>query len=637
MLLLPLLASCGSPPPWDFSGCDPLDEALCALPWPSDFHAVPDPDTATGWQVRLVDQHLPVNVDGVRVRTDYLNERDGFSIGAPALAAFGALDVDALPRHDSIERSLEPDAKSFLIDLDTGERLPHWVELDAHAQDPAERLTVLWPSQALNYDGHYLVAYRGLTRGGAAVDPSPAFASLRDELPSSDPDIEGRRAHYEEVVFPALASHGVDRDELVLAWDFHTSSRASALGRVEHMRDQALERAGAQGPAYEITSVDARDCSDPDESTYKILRGRFTVPSYTQEPGADAVLTRDEQGMPFVNGEREPSFMVRIPCSLQRDPGAAFLLQYGHGLLGTETELRAGWIGPFLDEHRMVAIATQWTGMATEDYGAIALMLVQDIGRFAILPERSQQGFIEQALVLRLALGALADDPELQVDGVPLIQPGVSQVGYYGISQGGILGGAYMGLSTDLERGVLGVGGAPYALLLPRSVDFEPFFKILQSMYPSELEQMFFIHGLFGHLWDVGESVGWAHDLVQSPEGVPDKRLLLQVALGDAQVHVEGSRYQARSVGARRLAASARPVYGVQSSDAPIDGTGYVEYDYGVPEPTPLNLPPDKGTDTHECVRRTPTAQLQVAHFLKTGEVRNFCEGSCVYTVDEGC
>jgi hypothetical protein len=630
--------ACSRPIPWDFSGCDPLDEALCALPWPSDYHAVPDATTETGWRVRLVQRHLPVNVDGGPVRVDYLSERDGFSIGTPVLAAFGEIDVSTLAGHDTIARSLEPDASSILLDARTGERVAHWVELDAHAQAAADKLTILWPAKALDFSGHYIVAYRDIRRpDGSAVPPSPAFGALRDNLPSSEDDVEGRRAHYEQVIFPALEAQGFARDTLVSAWDFHTASRSSTLGRAEHLRTDALARIGEAGPSYEITRVTENDCSDPSESTYKILRGRFTVPSYTESPDADTVLTRGDDGLPFANGEREPSFIVRIPCSLAREPGPAFLLQYGHGLLGDEGELRAGWLGPFLDEHRMIAVAAQWTGMASEDYGAIALMLVEDIGRFAIIPERSQQGFLEQALLLRLALSGLADDPNLVVDGVPLIQPGVSGVGYYGISQGGILGGAYMGFSTELERGVLGVGGAPYPKLLPRSVDFENFFRILRTMYPSELEQMFLIHGLFIHLWDVGESVGWSHDLVASPDGIPTKRILSQIALGDAQVHVEGSRYQARSLGLSLHAPSVRPVFGLPEATEAFQGGGYVEYDYGVPEPPPVNLPPDKETDTHECVRRTREAQLQVAHFLKTGEVRNFCDGPCVFTIEDGC
>ena len=44
---------------------------------------------------------------------------------------------------------------------------------------------------------------------------------------------------------------------------------------------------------------------------------------------------------------------------------------------------------------------------------------------------------------------------------------------YTGNSEGGIFGTVYMAVTQDVERGVLGVPGGPYAMLLPRSHDFE--------------------------------------------------------------------------------------------------------------------------------------------------------------------
>lgn len=633
-----VVLGCRPTPEWDFEECDALDESLCALPWPSDYHAVPSEDTETGWQVRLLERNLPINVDGIGVTPDFFNERDGFSIGTPAITNFGAIALDRLPGHSSVERYLDGDVESILLDARTGERLAHWVEVDAHAQAPEDRLTILWPAKALDFGGHYIVAYRNLRQAdGGDVVPSPAFAALRDNIPSTRDEIEGRRDHYEQVIFPALQEQGFSRQDLTLAWDFHTSSRASALGRMETIRDDALSRVGPEGPPYRVIEVEEFDCDDPSQSTYRMIRGRFTVPNYTDAVGINSVLNRDENGEPFADGEREPPFLVRVPCSLKRDPGPAYVLQYGHGLLGSEREARTGWIGRFLNEHRMVLFASPWTGMATEDSGAIALMIVQDIGRFAIVPERSMQGFVEKTLAARMAMGSLASDESLIIDGVPLIQTGESQLGYYGISQGGILGGAYVGLSPDIERGVLSVGGAPYPLLLPRSTNFGPFFSILQTMYESELEQMFLIHALFIHLWDVGESVGWSHDIVSPPPGIPDKQVLLQVGLADAQVHIEGSRYQARSMQALMIAPVVHEVYGIPIVQGDVQGSAYIEYDYGVPPTPETNLPPENDNPAHECVRRTPAAQAQVAHFLKTGEIKNFCDGECVFTVEEGC
>ena len=77
---------------------------------------------------------------------------------------------------------------------------------------------------------------------------------------------------------------------------------------------------------------------------------------------------------------------------------------------------------------------------------------------------------------MRLATGPLTSEPMLQVvdekTGQSHSMIDTERRYYYGNSQGAILGGGYLGLSPDIERAVLGVGGTPYHLLLTRSFDF---------------------------------------------------------------------------------------------------------------------------------------------------------------------
>ena len=56
-------------------------------------------------------------------------------------------------------------------------------------------------------------------------------------------------------------------------------------------------------------------------------------------------------------------------------------------------------------------------------------------------------------------------------DGAPVID--TTRLYYDGNSQGGIMGGALVAVSPDIERGALGVPGMNYSTLLQRSVDFE--------------------------------------------------------------------------------------------------------------------------------------------------------------------
>src|SRR5262249_61775965 len=63
-----------------------------------------------------------------------------------------------------------------------------------------------------------------------------------------------------------------------------------------------------------------------------------------------------------------------------------------------------------------------------------------------------------------------------------------SEVFYDGNSQGGIFGGTVMGVAQDITRGVLGVPGMNYSLLLTRSTDFSLYSLFLYPAYPNDLE-----------------------------------------------------------------------------------------------------------------------------------------------------
>jgi hypothetical protein len=51
-----------------------------------------------------------------------------------------------------------------------------------------------------------------------------------------------------------------------------------------------------------------------------------------------------------------------------------------------------------------------------------------------------------------------------QVASRSAIDTATTEYSYFGNSEGGIFGGVYMALSTQVERGLLGVSGAQYSL-----------------------------------------------------------------------------------------------------------------------------------------------------------------------------
>lgn len=626
--LLSLLAGCHTAPPLEevYSSCDPLDPALCALPFPSSFFQEPA-DTVTGVQVAFRADSLGIDRDGNRMDPTRWNERDGFATAGPLLTFFADLSPEGLIAHEDLDAYAAADATTVLLDLATGERVPHWAEIDATAEYDDERLLILQPAVPLHHDRDYAVAIRGLkTTGGQDVAVSPAFAALRDGTETVTWDVEGRRAHFDSDVFPALAAAGIDRSSLQLAWDFHTASRENVLGRLEWMRDDALERTDA-GVALWIDVVEDDDC-DAGAVIARSIQGRFAMPLYTDtdEPGTE--LTRDADGMPFYNGEIEVPFTLKVPCSVWQSGEPAPLLQYGHGLLGTQEEVGYGWAREMADDVGAVTFATDWKGMSDDDYSSIIVMTATDLADFPFVAERSHQGFVEFAVALRVMLRQVAADELLIKDGVPLID--TETFGYYGNSQGGIYGGGYLGMSTDLTRGILGVPGAPYGLLLPRSSDFSPYFLILLNKWDDHRDILVNI-ALMSMIWEPTEAAGWLRSMNEAPgPGAPAKQVLIQDAIGDAQVTTLGAQLMARAYGASTVAPETRPVWGIDEAEPGFQGSAIVEWFYpdGAAEPSE-NLPPDPELDTHECPRREPAAKQQLRDFLVDGVVNQYCDGLC--------
>ena len=306
------------------------------------------------------------------------------------------------------------------------------------------------------------------------------------------------------------------------------------------------------------------------------------------------------------------------------------IVQYGHGLMGSQGEVKGGYLGEMADRYGYVLLAVNWTGMSEDDLNSIVMTIIHDIGRFGIIPERSQQGFIEQMSAVETLAGTLSQDEALMTtdeNGNPVSVVDSSQLYYYGNSQGGILGNAYFALSPHFERGVLGVSGAPYALLLPRSVDFDGYFLIFKTMYPDFMEISLWM-GLMQTLWDPGEPTAYL-DAIHNPlEGNPQKEALLQIAIGDTQVTTLGAHVQARGIGAKLLQPAIRPIWGLETMESGEVGSAIVEWDYGLEEPYE-SIPPE-GYDPHSRPRNNFDGQEQLNHFLMTGEIVNYCG-------DEGC
>ena len=606
--------------------CDPLVPTQCGFPFPSSVWLRDDPSTVTGKRVSFGETTLPTYSAGGRVDRTLWDASDGFSPGQPALTHLPGATATGLPSSIDIERSLAPESPTVLLDAETGERVPHFAELDVSlsAEEPIDHTFMIRPAVRLA-DGHrYIVAIRDVVdEAGQALAPTPVFKALRDEAPSCDPSVERRRDLYADI-FSRLAEAGVERGNLQLAWDYHTASRENNTARLIHMRDDALARVGAAGPAYVIDKVE----DDPNADIRRRITGRMTVPLYLDKPEPGGALVLGPDGLPMANGTAEFEFLVNIPhAAVGGTPGA--LLQNGHGLLGAKTEGQNGYLAHIANSKNYVAFAVDFVGMAYEDFMPISNSLVGDIGGFARQVDRQQQGVVNSLLAMRMMKGAFSQDPATIIDGHPTIDP--DHAYYRGDSQGGIFGTTYMAVSTDVTRGLLSVPGMNYSLLLNRSADFGIYFLLLKNSYQTGRNIQLML-GLVQMLWDRSEPNGYAPYIAENTlPGTPAHDVLIHVGIGDYQVTPLGAHLIARSVGAKSVSPAARPIFGVEEAAPPFSGSAIVEFEFGLP-PAPITDVPNTGPDAddpHGKVRSLAAAIDQEDTFFRTGVVTQFCSGVC--------
>ncbi|GAB3290271.1 hypothetical protein [Parahaliea aestuarii] len=650
--------------------CEILDSSDCLLPWPSDALTRADESSDTGRRVNLNRESLPANRQDVRVDPAELNRNDGFSPSQMLLAHIPGLDLaqTGVPPITDLEQSLSPDSPVVVIRAGTGEQHLVFGELDANTDDPGEQLFIIRPMVQFERGERYIVALRNLRDADGELIPAPeVFAAYRDDTLTDNTAIEERREAMEDI-FASLAEAGIPREELYLAWDFTVASVDSITGRLLHIRDEAFADLGGAVPEYTVTSVtDFIPCGDDgcqdgeDEQISREVAGTFMVPNFLDSedggPGSGFFYGEPDDGLPDrMGGDNlfEANFVCRIPRSVAEDFDAPPLAVarpslYGHGLLGSAAEVQGG-TGNNVDimalDHQMLFCATDWSGFAREDVG-YAVAALQD---FSLMPpffDRQQQGmlnFMFLARLLKHEQGFVAD-PLFQAGGEAVFDH--TTVYYDGNSQGGILGGALMGVIQDVTRGVLGVPGMNYSFLLRRSIDFDaykPFFSGSGTGedgggYPSIKDQSLLL-SMVQMLWDRAESSGYAYHIEQAPlPNTPRHAVLMQVAYGDHQVSMWAAEFMARSLGARLRVPAVEPGRHPDSNpyvalepvpagdftgsvltiwdDGPVGGGA----DDGGTAPPPITntapFEPDFGEDPHSLPRKEPAAQRQKSEFLR--------------------
>ena len=246
---------------------------------------------------------------------------------------------------------------------------------------------------------------------------------------------------------------------------------------------------------------------------------------------------------------------------------------------------------------------------------------------------------VNQLFLARLMIhpSGFVSDPAFQdASGDPVID--TSDVFYDGNSQGGIFGGTVMSIAQDITRGVLGVPGMNYSLLLTRSVDFDTYALFLYPKYPDNLTRPLLL-ALIQMLWDRSDPNGYANHMTTDPlTNTPPHKVLLHEAFGDHQVTNVATEIEARTIGASihtpvlgaGRSYEVTPAYGIPGiASYPFDGSALVIWDSGTPTPPTTNTPNTGGSDPHGKPRSNVDARMQKSEFLKTGgAVVDVCSGA---------
>jgi hypothetical protein len=652
------LAACQSSPPTSGPKCDPLDPTVCLQPWPNDYFTRADPTTATGRRLDLRADQMPANTSGVHIDPTDIDRADGFSPGnlitlkIPQVSTQQAFNNTGFVPITDLHAYADTNQPVVVIDANTGERQPIFAELDPNPNlnqpgDTADVNLIIRPTRNFTEGHRYIVALRNIRDASDNPVPAPeSFRTFRDNLPSTDPDVEARRPHMEDIL-STLQSDGIPKANLYMAWDFTVASEHSLAGRALAIRDNALHQLGddtpgdgsidGSAPTFHITSVvSAPDASLP-ANTLRQVDGELTnIPCYLHpncDPGGTFNFHPNGDVDATPNGTADDNSAttgVRFRCLIPNSAVTGLTVNptqsgiFGHGLLGDYTQVSD--MIKFTNSEANVSnttwCATNWAGFSSDDISQV-ISVLGNVSGFPKLSDRMVQGFVNMIYLGRAMLNSGGFDTDaafkLDPDGaggndpVSVLDP-AQGLYWEGISQGAIMGGALTALEPDLTQSVLDVTGMNYSELLRRSSDSGQYLDTpnigLWAHYPN-LQQRPLILSLMQLLWDRGEANGYAEHMTTDPlPNTPAHNVLLQMAYGDHQVSNVAGETEARTIGADVETPALDPgrhwdvdpfldipaISSYPFNSSPGGSAAMVYYDGG-----PLDYPGTEGTPAQTC------------------------------------
>jgi len=618
-------------------GCENLNPLHCMLPFPSNAFLIADNSTTTGYKVNYASNTLPSSGTTSNVEIVALNRFDGFSPSTQIMTAFTTVpNLTGVANQHSIATSLSDDHATVLLNLKTGERVAHWVELDDRATNPSATIVFMRTLGALDFNTTYGVAFIGLTDlSGNPITPSPAMQAIIDGNTTTSQDIESRRGEIDSLLDTLVddgsdaRSYGYSHADVKAAWVFHTASSQSILGDISTMRSDALTRLGEDGIGCTVTS--SEDNYGDDDKLYRRIRGTFTAPQYLESQNPPALLVRGADGLPQYVEDAEIPYTMVIPQVLADLNESGPLVVFGHGFLGTG-EGTSNYLGGWAEEYKVSFVATDLYGWSTSDFDTLGLGMI-DPSYFQHQAERIEQALINKMTMIRTFKGICSDLDEMYSDGTNLVNS--TDVHYMGYSLGGIYGASVVAVSPDIDRAALWVGGSGFSTFVERSTNFATFAELFShsAAYPERNDRALLI-GVMQQMWDCSDPESFLPFANDGYESVIEPFSFLSIiSVNDAQVPGISSDRAARTAGIPVLDSSARLPYGITQQSGPISGSAIVYWDGGYDAMPEGNAPPpvaDAGK-AHNEIGVIENVNEMVKEFLHTGVIIDTCDETCTF------
>ena len=612
-----------------------LDDAGL-YPYPSVHLMAEDASTASGWRLAFADDTLPLSDGGTPLDTTRLNRLDGFSPVNTSVVLLPDSEIDAqtLPSVHDLASSMDASSSVQIIDLDNGERIPCFAELDAHPQctGPENRTLLIRPMRAMAFTTHHAVVLTSALKGtdGNPVATPERFAALRDGG-DVHPGLCESIDHY-EALFTGLEGMGIARQDIVLAWDFWTASEDvihAPLDRIVEAGLDALPADPGHAPDYDVDWIsDTDDGHYVNDHVWRVAQGEYQLPNYLD---GDVAFTLDDDALPQPQGDEGMYYMAMVPASLHDAPaGSAPVVIFGHGIFSAPDDYIYDEEDPsevcaLADRLGMIFIGSKWRGLTTADLVS-GMLVANDFGKFHILTDKMVQGVANTVALPRLMQTDFQDASFFQATDGSGSLVDTSRVYYMGISLGGIEGVTLLANSEELEYGVMHVGGSMWSTMLERSSNWAVFDNYVVDVLPNPDDRQV-LYSVSQLLWDPVDPITHAH-------GLTSKSVLWQESMGDEQVPNMTTEAMVRTAGVPLLVPGVEPPYGVDTIEAPLGShsSALMQLDPQMGRPADENRPADN-YGAHHFIRHTEEVHAQIEAFFTEGE-----EGTIIHPCgDEPC